>query len=115
MKGYLRTGKQAECLGCEACVQACHRQALTMVEDEEGFRYPKLDISLCVYCGACNLACPVEHEPEKHQEEQTAFGGYLKDPVLKENSTSGGAFSAIVDAWCDKDYVIFGAEADRLD
>lgn len=115
MKGYLRTGKKEECLGCEACVQVCHRQALTMVEDEEGFRYPKLDVSQCVFCGACNLACPIEHEPEKHQEEQTAYGGYLKDRKLKEDSTSGGAFSAIVEAWCDTDYVIFGAEADRLE
>ena len=115
MKGYLRTGKKEECLGCEACVQACPRQALTMVEDEEGFRYPKLDVSLCIFCSACNLACPIEHEPAKHEEEQLAFGGYLKDDALKDSSTSGGAFSAIVEAWCDENYVIFGAEADRLE
>lgn len=115
MKGYLRTGNQVECLGCEACVQACGHQALTMKEDEEGFRYPQLDVSKCVFCGACNRACPIEHEPPRQTEVQTAFGGYLQDPKLKEESTSGGAFTALVEAWCDTNYVIFGAEADRLE
>ena len=45
---------------------------------------------------------------------QYVFGGYIKDENVRFNSTSGGAFSAIVDAYCDENYVIFGAEADGL-
>ena len=40
------------------------------------------------------------------------FGGYIKDDKIRFNSTSGGAFSAIVEAYCDENYVIFGADAD---
>ena len=42
------------------------------------------------------------------------FGGFIKDEKIRFNSTSGGAFSAIVDTYCDDNYVIFGAEADGL-
>lgn len=42
------------------------------------------------------------------------FGGFIKDEKIRFNSTSGGAFSAIVEAFCDEDYIIFGAAADGL-
>ena len=42
------------------------------------------------------------------------FGGFIKDEKIRFKSTSGGAFSAIVDTYCDDNYVIFGATADRL-
>lgn len=43
------------------------------------------------------------------------FGGYIKDEKIRFNSTSGGAFSAIVDTYCDKSYVIFGAASEGLE
>ena len=42
------------------------------------------------------------------------FGGFNKDAKVRFESTSGGAFSAIVDVFCDDDYVIFGAAAEGL-
>lgn len=114
-KGYLNTKEKSECYGCEACAQICPKRAISMKEDAEGFRYPIVDDALCVYCGLCNSACPYEHMPEKHVDEKYVFGGYINDDRVKDQSTSGGAFSAIVDEWCDKDYVIFGAEARGLE
>lgn len=49
-----------------------------------------------------------------NRTEQYVFGGYNKDEKVRFESTSGGAFSAIVDAYCDENYVIFGAESDGL-
>ena len=43
------------------------------------------------------------------------FGGYIKNNRIRFNSTSGGAFSAIVDTYCDSNYVIFGAASDGLE
>ena len=116
--GYLVTGKKDECYGCEACVQVCAHSALHLVEDEEGFRYPLVNKDKCVNCGLCNKVCPVEHPLEKETDEQIAFGGYAKDSQIRENSTSGGAFSAIVDRWCSgggENYAVFGALADGLE
>lgn len=112
--GFLRTGIKDQCFGCEACVQICGRKALKMDTDQEGFRYPVLDRSLCVDCGLCNKVCPVENRTAKHTEKQIAYGGYIKSEADRLDSTSGGAFTAIADAWADRDYVIFGAVSDGL-
>lgn len=111
---FLETGNKAECFGCEACVQICGKNAISMQEDEEGFRYPVIDRSSCVECGLCRKICPHEHMPTKHDGDKYAFGGYHKNSETRFESTSGGAFSAIVESFCDENYAIFGAEAKGL-
>lgn len=49
-----------------------------------------------------------------HNNVPYVFGGYHLDENIRLESTSGGAFSAIVDSFCDENYVIFGAEAEGL-
>lgn len=111
---FFDTGIKTECFGCEACTQVCPKHAIQMAEDEEGFRYPVIDAVSCINCGLCHQVCPAEHMPETVDGEKYVFGGYHKDNRVKGESTSGGAFSAIAEGWCDRDYVIFGAAADGL-
>lgn len=111
---YLDTNEKTECFGCEGCAQVCPKEAIGMEEDEEGFRYPVINQDKCINCGLCRKVCPHSHMPEKHESDKYAFGGYNTDPETRFDSTSGGAFSAIVDAFCDDNYVIFGAEAKGL-
>ena len=111
---YLTGGNQTECFGCESCIQICAKNALVMKEDSEGFRYPVLDAAKCVNCGLCRNVCPFEYMPPKNTGEKYVFGGYNTDPEIRFESTSGGAFSAVVNAFCDGNYVIFGAEAVKL-
>lgn len=115
MEEYLRTGAKKMCFGCEACVQICSRQAIVMKEDAEGFRYPVIDRNLCNDCGICKNICPSEDMPSKIHEKKYVFGGYHLEEPVRFDSTSGGAFSAIVEAYCDQNYVIFGAEAKGLE
>ena len=105
---------KTKCCGCEACVQVCAHNAIKMQEDNEGFRYPVVDSSLCVECSLCEKVCQYYEMPPKHQEEKYVFGGYNNNPEVRSESTSGGAFSAVVEAYCDCNYVIFGAKADGL-
>ena len=114
MAGYLDDKKKENCYGCEACVQICPKDALDMQEDDEGFRYPVLNEEVCVRCGLCNKVCPHENMPVRYENDKYVFGGYIKDENTRFESTSGGAFSAIVDTFCDDNYVIFGAEAKGL-
>ena len=111
---FLDSGKKTECFGCEACAQICSVLAITMVEDDEGFCYPIIDGDKCIECGQCRSVCPHTHVPEYQKDDKYVFGGYHKDEMTRFESTSGGAFSAIVDAFCDTNYVIFGAEAKGL-
>lgn len=111
----MRTGIKDQCLGCEACTQICGHSALKMVEDEEGFRYPQLNPDACVGCRLCNKVCPEEEKVSKYSDSQIAFGGYALDEKVRCFSTSGGAFSCIVETWCKENYVIFGAVAEGLE
>ncbi len=113
--GYLQSRNKEQCFGCEACVQICPRKAIALVEDEEGFRYPYVKEEYCIHCQRCHEVCPYENMPRKSNNEQFVFGGYSNDDTIRQRSTSGGAFSAIVNSWCEGDYVIFGAVADGLD
>ena len=52
-------GKE-ECCGCTACYAICPKEAISMVEDEEGFEYPQIDESKCVRCYQCIKVCPIK-------------------------------------------------------
>lgn len=106
---------KALCTGCEACANVCGHSAISMQEDREGFCYPIIDDLKCVDCGLCHRICPIINKVEKNHEKQKAFGGWINDEKILNESTSGGAFSAIADCWCNDDsYVIFGAEAQGM-
>ena len=47
-----------KCSGCHACVGVCPKGCISMVLDNEGFLYPKVDESTCIKCGLCEEACP---------------------------------------------------------
>ena len=49
--------KKDLCSGCEACYSICPRNAITMEENSEGFRYPVIDKALCTNCGLCEKIC----------------------------------------------------------
>lgn len=52
--------RKADCYGCTACYAICPKDAISMVEDEEGFEYPKIDESECIGCYQCIKVCPLK-------------------------------------------------------
>lgn len=112
---YLDSQNSIECFGCEACAQICPKAAIEMKEDAEGFRYPHINPVLCIECSACHRVCPQAAMPLKHEKNKYVFGGYHRDDAVRFESTSGGAFSAIAESFCDENYVVFGAEAHGLE
>ena len=53
-----------ECCGCTACYAVCPKSAISMVEDEEGFEYPKIDEEKCIRCYQCLKVCPFKATKE---------------------------------------------------
>lgn len=49
--------KKEDCCGCTACYAICPKQAISMVEDKEGFLYPTIDDDKCVGCYMCLKVC----------------------------------------------------------
>lgn len=98
------------CNACGACRNACPCNSITMQWDEEGFSYPMIDSGTCVNCGLCMRVCPVEHISQlQNKEALEAFAVRHKDDFVISQSTSGGAFSALSDIFCDKDSYVAGA------
>ena len=80
-----------------------------MEYDAEGFAYPVIDREKCVNCGLCRAACPMTKDLLYPKVERVT-GGYVNDREVLEKSTSGGAFTALVKAWCTgSSYAVFGA------
>lgn len=101
-----------KCCGCTACVQSCPQKCISMTQDEEGFKYPVVDLSLCITCNKCNSVCPVEYadfEPQTPENfVHTVFGIKNKDENIRYNSSSGGAFSAFATWILEQNGVVFG-------
>lgn len=102
---------KSKCCGCTACKSICPKNAIEMVEDEEGFLYPKVDKEKCVDCGLCDKVCPVLNA-KVEKTEQKAYVLNNKNENIRADSTSGGAFTPIADYVFDKDGVVFGATFD---
>lgn len=96
-----------DCTGCSACYVSCASHAIKMERDKEGFLYPKVSEEKCKSCGACRKACPVINV--KKNSEPESYLAWIKDSVVRQNSTSGGLFSAIATDVLRRGGVVCGA------
>ena len=99
------------CCGCAACVQACPKQCISFEEDEQGFRYPAVDTSLCIDCHLCEKVCPVINQDEPRKPIAT-YAAINPDEDIRLKSSSGGIFSMIAQHVIDDGGVVFGAQFD---
>ena len=79
--------------------------------DEEGFKYPLLDNDKCVECQMCKEACPVQKE--KLSIKREAYAAINLNNNIRENSSSGGVFSALAEVILSKDGVVCGCRFDE--
>lgn len=96
-ENYLKTHNRFNCYGCELCKDICPVQAIEMVEDEEGFKYPKIDKEKCIKCGLCEKNCIYRKniKKEKDQDYPLIYAASYKDNDVLKNSSSGGIFTAL--------------------
>lgn len=96
------------CCGCSACYSICPVSAISMVEDEKGFKYPVINKELCINCKKCVSICPLK-ENLKKVSDQRVLALKNKDEITRVNSSSGGFFTEIAKKVIEENGVVYGA------
>lgn len=112
VKNHIYIANQADCCGCTACYAVCPRGAITMKAGAEGFQSPTVDEEKCVNCGLCLNVCPIR---QGNRNEKTASFYAIKhqQEEVRDNSSSGGAFTALAQTVLEHNGVIYGAAFDE--
>lgn len=101
-----------ECCGCGACANVCPTNAITMLENSEGFIHPSIDNSKCINCKSCVKVCAFNNEQKYDFFEQYGYVVQNKDKKILKESTSGGAFSAFAKSIIANGGVVYGVKLD---
>lgn len=102
------------CSGCGACYNICPQKCISMKEDSEGFLYPICDLDNCINCNLCKIVCPsISSHKTQLINLPEAYIGWANDISLREQATSGGAFSAIAKDFLHSGGIVYGAAYDK--
>lgn len=114
-ESYLKNNKKEFCTGCRACELSCPKNCINMKEDHEGFIYPVIDKTKCIDCGKCLKVCPVINniKTKDKLDKKEVYGYKIDNKSTLLLSSSGGAFTSIVESFCYDNFVIFGVKFDE--
>lgn len=105
--------KRTECCGCEICAFSCKTGSLFIQEDEEGFRYPKIDTSKCIDCGQCIAACPMRKTTDIKSMWLGSYSGWSTSKEVHSTSSSGGFASELAQCFIEHGGVVYGVAYDE--
>ena len=97
------------CCGCGSCAARCPKGAIDMMEDEHGFRLPRIRKDACVRCGACKTVCGFQRKLAARS------GGPFYAAALaagEPDSASGGVFACLARAVIERGGIVYGAAYD---
>ncbi|WP_304153457.1 Coenzyme F420 hydrogenase/dehydrogenase, beta subunit C-terminal domain [Megamonas hypermegale] len=102
---------KAQCCGCTACKSICPKQAIEMIEDEQGFLYPEINKEKCINCGLCKKICFYQSGYkvlDDHLDRIETYAVKHKDLKIRIASRSGGIFTALSDEILNQNGIIYG-------
>lgn len=108
----IKIEEKNKCCGCYACSNICPKNAIEMIEDEKGFKYPKINENKCINCGLCEKVCPILKK-NKISNTPKAYACINKNENIRKNSSSGGIFTLIAEEIINMGGVVFGAQFDN--
>lgn len=96
------------CCGCGACKSICPKLAISMKNDEYGYKYPNIDSKLCIECHLCEKICAFKNTSISNKKPLRSYLAINIDTKDLLNSASGGAFAAIAKFVLNNNGVIVG-------
>ena len=108
----IKIDRLVDCCGCASCVQVCPKQCISFNEDKQGFRYPKVNKSICIECGSCERVCPML-KPHESVLPKSVYAAKNKDIEVRIASSSGGIFTILAEKIISEGGVVFGAKFDE--
>lgn len=86
------------CTGCGACVNICLKNCIKLQFDKYGFLQPYINENECVLCGRCDTVCPALNPIQRgNYDIPKCYAGWNKNEKVRQESTSGGVFSALAE------------------
>lgn len=101
------------CCGCRACEQICPKQAISMINDNEGFLKAYVNTSKCINCGLCKKICPAESRKNLFPKAKKMFAAIHKQDAVVRRSSSGGMFSAFAHYILENKGSVYGCKLDE--
>lgn len=101
-----------KCTGCGACFNICPVDAIEMVNDDEGFAFPKLSEEKCIDCKKCINACQLFGNQDGN-EIGVSYGFSAELQNMNVESSSGGVFSTLATDLIKKGWWIYGTIYDQ--
>lgn len=107
---YLVSKDKKECFGCGCCREICPIKCIVMMKDKEGFSYPQINMEQCINCRKCITVCPYQNNLKLIDKDfqQEVFAAVNRDEKILYESSSGGAFDAIIKSYCQRDDIVLG-------
>lgn len=103
-----------ECTGCSACYNICPVEAISMIYDEEGFLFPRVDSDKCISCCKCKIVCPsVNTIQNDNYKRPKTIGCFHENSKIVKKSSSGGVFMAIAEYVLENNGVIIACKMDE--
>ena len=82
-----------KCVGCNACLNVCANQAITVKDEIVSFN-AYIDSAKCIHCERCKNVCPIRNDPKLIEPIEWKQGWTSYEDRIE--SSSGGAAQAIM-------------------
>ena len=104
------------CCGCGACSSVCNKDAISIVQDADGFEHYSIDPNKCVRCGQCKTVCPMTGISAPYIKNSLAmYSMKSKSKSVLKISSSGGIGHELATTLLNKGYAVCGCMYDNVD